>query len=116
MHEISLMEHALEIVRARAVAAGAGRVTAVTFRVGPYSGVVPEALEFAFAALTPGTLAAGAELRIETAAAEGRCPACKTTFAVTDVVSLCPTCGQVSVERSGGLEFELTAIEVNDDV
>ena len=38
---------------------------AIRLRIGALSGVVPEALEFAFEALRPGTLAEKAELAIE---------------------------------------------------
>lgn len=116
MHEISLMQQALEMVQARATAAGATRVTSVVIRVGPFSGVVPDALQFAFEGLTPGTLAQGATLRIEDAPATGHCAGCGGVFATTDVVGNCPVCDSPAVDRRGGMEFELTAIEVNDDV
>ena len=54
------MQSALDLALEQAQAAGAQRLLRVRLRIGALSGVVPEALTFAFEALTPGTLAEGA--------------------------------------------------------
>ena len=63
MHEAGIAAEILEIARAQAVAHGKARVAEVTVRVGDMSGVVAEALEFAFEALR-GCPALGAVLEI----------------------------------------------------
>ncbi|MGH7972007.1 MAG: hydrogenase maturation nickel metallochaperone HypA, partial [Limisphaerales bacterium] len=65
MHELSIMDSALTMVLERAQQAGAKRVHLVRLRIGALSGVVPDALQFAFEALVPGTLAESARLDIE---------------------------------------------------
>ena len=65
MHEVGLMETALEMAFAARASAGASRIHRMRLRVGALSGVVPDALEMAFAAATPGTAADGAELIVE---------------------------------------------------
>ena len=65
MHELSIMQSALSLALDQARQAGAARVHTIRLRIGALSGVVPDALEFAFEALTPGTLAEGAQLAIE---------------------------------------------------
>jgi len=76
MHELSIMESALDLALDQAQKAGATRVHVVRLRIGTLSGVVPEALQFAFEALTPGTLAEGAALDIENIPAKFWCSAC----------------------------------------
>lgn len=65
MHEAGLMQTALEAACDEARRAGAVGVRRIVLRVGAESGVVPEALRFAFEALAVGTLADGATLDIE---------------------------------------------------
>ena len=53
MHELSIMEGALALALEQARQAGARKLHVIRLRVGAMSGVVPEALQFAFEALTP---------------------------------------------------------------
>jgi hydrogenase nickel incorporation protein HypA/HybF len=50
MHELSIMQSALDQVLEKARQAGASRVHAIRLRIGALSGVVPDALQFAFEA------------------------------------------------------------------
>ena len=65
MHELSIMQSALSLALDQARQAGGSRVHTIRLRIGALSGVVPDALEFAFEALAPGTPAEGAKLAIE---------------------------------------------------
>ena len=113
MHELSLMTNLLD----DAVAAAAGApVCALRIRVGPLSGVVVEALRFAFEALAPGTPAAGARLDIEETAPAFHCPRCGADYAAPVGAYQCPACGAADGELRGGHELELVSIEVPDHV
>jgi len=113
MHEIGIMQSVLEQAFAQAKAAGAEAITRLHLRIGSQSGVVPEALEFAFLSLSPGTLAAGAEMIIEPVLAEATCPDCQTRFPARDLFALCPTCGLPASGLTGGRELFLTTIDVH---
>ena len=63
MHEVGVMQSALEIALEQAGRQGASRIDCIALRVGPLSGVVPEALEFAFDVVARGTIAAGGAAR-----------------------------------------------------
>ena len=54
MHEVGVMQSALEIALEQAGRQGAGRIDCIALRVGMLSGVVPEALEFAFDVVARG--------------------------------------------------------------
>ncbi len=112
MHEISIMESTLELASTQARNAGAARVCVITLRIGTLSGVVPEALKFAFQALAPGTLAETGELRIESVPARFWCAACQAEFQSENLLAACPKCQTASRELRGGRELELASLEV----
>jgi hydrogenase nickel incorporation protein HypA/HybF len=85
----------------------------IRLRVGVLSGVVPDALQFAFQALTPGTPAEGAVLTIEEVPARFWCAACLREFAPANLYSGCPDCGEPSDELRAGRELELRSMEVD---
>jgi hydrogenase nickel incorporation protein HypA/HybF len=112
VHEASLMASALELACAHAREAGASRVQRVRLRVGELSGVVPEALEFAFAALTTSGPAQGAVLEIEAVPAVYWCADCQGEFDAHAATPECPRCGVWSHRLKHGLELELSTLEV----
>ena len=60
MHEVGLMQQALEIAEEQARLQGAACIHRLTLRVGAMSGAEPDALAFAFEAVAAGTMAEGA--------------------------------------------------------
>ena len=113
MHEVSLMQSTLRIAMERAAAEGARRIHRLTMRVGPLSGAVPEALEFAFEVLARGTMAEGAALEVERVPIVCYCEPCGAEFRPGDFVCECPTCHQLSAEVRHGRELELASLEVS---
>ena len=112
MHEMAIMDSALNLALEQARAKGAARIHVLQLRVGDLSGVVPEALEFAFEALALGTEAEGAALQIERVPARFWCHTCRREFAATDLFSECPDCHQPSGDLRSGREMELTSMEI----
>lgn len=112
MHEMSIMESALEQALDHVRTTGVGRLQVLRLRVGTLSGVVPEALRFAFEALTPGTLAEGAALDIDEVPARFWCAACEREFEAGDLFAQCPVCRTPSRELRAGRELELTSLEI----
>jgi hydrogenase nickel incorporation protein HypA/HybF len=106
------MESALSVALDQARQAGARQVHVVRLRIGALSGVAPEALEFAFAALAPGTLAENAQLAIEHVPARFWCAACVREFAADDLFAECPGCHRPSGELRAGREMELASLEI----
>jgi hydrogenase nickel incorporation protein HypA/HybF len=112
MHELSIMDSALTMVLEQAQKAGAKRVHVVRLRIGALSGVVPEALEFAFDALTPGTLAEGGRLAIDNIPARFWCGACRSEFQADDLFADCPDCHRPSGDLRAGREMEVASMEI----
>jgi hydrogenase nickel incorporation protein HypA/HybF len=113
MHEYSIMQSALSQALREARLAGATRVHEIRLRIGVLSGVVPDALQFAFEALTPGTSAEGAVLAIDEVPARFWCAPCGKEFVSANFYSECPDCGQPSNELRAGRELELSSMEVD---
>ena len=112
MHELSIMQSALDMVLEKAREARACHVCAIHLRIGALSGVVPEALRFAFDALTPGTIAEGAELVIAPVPARFWCGACEREFESEDLFAECPQCSRPSGQLRAGRELEISAMEI----
>jgi hydrogenase nickel incorporation protein HypA/HybF len=76
MHELGLIDQAVQMALARAEQDGAARVYRLTVRIGPLAGVEIDALRFAFEVVTQDTAAAGAELHIEEVPVRCWCATC----------------------------------------
>jgi hydrogenase nickel incorporation protein HypA/HybF len=112
VHELSIMQNALNVALEQAAAARASQVCGIHLRIGALSGVVPDALQFAFEALRRGTLAEGAELAIEPVPARFWCAPCAREFQADDLMAECPDCHLPSAELRAGRELELTSLEI----
>jgi hydrogenase nickel incorporation protein HypA/HybF len=110
MHEVGIVASALQAAEAHA----AGRAIArVRLRVGTQTGVVAEALQHAWTALRPGTLAEEALLMVELVPATWRCPDCTAAFTAAGLAARCPRCAAPAV-FAGGCGLELADLEVID--
>ncbi len=106
------MESALGMALESAKQAGGQRVLVIRLRVGALSGVVPEALQFAFEALAPGTPAEGAELAVEHVPACFWCATCANEFTADDLFAECPRCHTPSAELRAGRELQVASLEI----
>jgi hydrogenase nickel incorporation protein HypA/HybF len=70
MHELGIAIEIIELARKEAARAGGARVEAVHVSVGEWSGVVKEALLFAWEAASMDTELAGARLEVEDTAGQ----------------------------------------------
>jgi len=112
MHEVGIMERTLEIAIDRARERGASQIHALKMRVGVLSGVVPDALSFAFDVAAQGTIAENARFEIESVPARCLCDRCGQEFEPVDIIFECPNCHQISANVASGKELELTSMEV----
>ena len=112
MHEVSIIQRTLEVAFQHAEREQCSRIEEIRLRVGALSGVVPEALQFAFAALKKDTLAEHARLEIEVVAPVSYCETCQVEFSPEDICYACPQCGQLSPALLRGRELELAQMEV----
>lgn len=113
MHELSLMEQTLTIILDSAQKEKATKIHRLNMRIGEVSGVVPEALRFAFDVTTQGTLAAGAKLDIELVPTLCHCSQCNRDFKPIDLCYQCLECGYLSSQIIQGKEIEIVSLEIS---
>lgn len=115
MHELSLVTTLLTLVEEELAKHQLTKLRVVCVRHGALANVVPEALAFAFEALTQGSPFEGARLELEEDPLVLRCP-CGASFTPEQEHSLlvapCSACGEIrghTVEK--GRELYLQHIE-----
>lgn len=111
MHEASIVNSLLELVAARAPAGSTVRTLHV--RVGRFTGVSPDAMQFYFEVLRDERLGEQAQLVVEQPLLSARCQACGRPWSFSEPEWICPKCGGGLVYTNGA-ELDLVAIEVED--
>lgn len=111
---MSLALSIVDLVCAKALAEGAGKINEVEVEVGSLAGVLVEALTFCYEVVVRDTPAAGAELKIVEVQAKGRCRSCQTIFVLESLFAACPACGTYEVEIIQGRDLKVLAIVVNE--
>jgi len=113
LHELSLTQGLIEIAEEHARRENATVITSVTMEIGTLSGVMPEAVEFAFEACSQGTLADGATLEIRRIPALGRCHECGKESAMESLYDSCTSCNSFALEILKGQEMALIEMEID---
>ncbi|HXJ16443.1 MAG TPA: hydrogenase maturation nickel metallochaperone HypA [Candidatus Polarisedimenticolia bacterium] len=115
MHELGIAASVLDAVQAEAQKYPGMRMSRVGLRIGELAAVDPEALRFAFEALTRETEFESMALEIEMCPRRHRCGDCATVFEARDFVFACPRCGASHTECISGEELEIAYLEVDDE-
>ena len=117
MHEFSICEGLVDAVlkEMKALEPPADRLLRVRVVMGRLHQIVPEYLAQAFAVLTRGTLAEGAEMTMETRPVVGRCNACAWQGTVEPPFFHCGGCGALDLDVIEGKELYLDRMEVEYD-
>ncbi len=114
MHEVSIAESLLKIAVDECKRNGYTKINNVRVCIGSASGVMPEALLFAFNALKSETIASGATLTIEEVPVAGHCSSCGVDFTTDEkFVLCCPQCGSSAYTLHAGRELDIKELEVD---
>jgi len=111
MHEVGIAYQAVETAIEYAKKAGATKITLIRLRIGAAAGVVPEALEFAYEAVTRGNMAEGSRLEYEIVPVTCYCKNCGIEFQPKGFVYECPKCQEPSWDVRTGKELDLMSVE-----
>jgi len=93
MHETALMQNMLAIVDKVIEGQQVKKVNSITLSVGKLSNALPDALTFAFEALTADTPLKGCKLILKELPAVAVCEACGADTILNDFPFSCPKCG-----------------------
>lgn len=114
MHELSIAQSILDIVRSHVSASDLKDVRSVRVKVGEMSGVVPDSLEFSFSALVADTDLHSATLAMELIPFQIRCSTCQRVSKTEFGIVLCPVCGGTETTVVSGTELQVLDIELTD--
>lgn len=113
MHELSLTQSIVELAVEYARREQAAVIRSVTVEIGALSGVMADAVAFAFDVCSQGTLAQGATLEIRHLPGRGRCLACHAETDMEILSHVCPACGSLALETLQGQEMRFIEMEID---
>lgn len=113
MHEVGLMNSAVTLALEQVKAKGRTKIHRIDLNVGELSGIVPDALTFAFDVVSAGTPAEGADLHLTTVPTLCYCPHCRREFHPMSWIYACPHCQRLSNDIREGKDLELVSLEIS---
>jgi len=115
MHELGIAQSILDVVRQAVPEDQASAVRWVRIRVGQFSGIVPDSLEFCFRAIVGETPMSQAGLAIEQVPTVFQCKKCAYRFQVNDLEFQCQSCQSPDLEIISGRELDIVEIELAEE-
>lgn len=116
MHELSVCQGLLRQLEEIAQAHQPARIAQVVVQIGPLAGVEPELLRQAYSIASAGTIAAHAELILETQPIRVHCNSCGASTEASLNRLLCGACGDYHTVLECGDELLLSHVELEADV
>lgn len=113
MHELSLTQSIIELAIDHARRENAKTILCLTVEIGALSGVMAEAVSFAFDVCSQDTIAQGARLEIRHIPGLGRCLVCHEQTTMETLSYVCPLCGSLALETLQGQEMKFIEMEVD---
>ncbi|OGW39534.1 MAG: hydrogenase maturation nickel metallochaperone HypA [Nitrospirae bacterium RBG_13_39_12] len=113
MHEVSIALSLLDVAEKHCKKEGYEGIESIGVKIGKASGIMSDALLFAFDAVKIGTIAEKAHLIIDEIPVTGFCKNCNNNFSVEEMYILCcPKCGGTEFTLETGRELDITEMEV----
>jgi len=110
MHEFSIAQNIIEIVKDAVTKHQAGKVKEVVLGIGTLSGIEITALDTALESLVPGTILEGSEIKKNIIRAMAKCRQCNTQFEPEAYYSCCTHCGAFGPEILSGTELKVLSV------
>ena len=113
MHEMSLVQYAMDAVEQRAMGMGIRHVRGVYLVIGEMRGALPELMEYGFRVLSRSRpLFFGAVLHMELRSVEAQCADCGRRYGVREFPGVaCPDCGSRVYTLVQGNELYIESFE-----
>lgn len=115
MHELAVTESLLEIALRHAREQHARRITDLYLVIGQWSSMVDDSIQFYWDILSEGTIAKGAILHFKRIPVVLMCQHCGEEYHPDSQEFACPKCGGTQTQVKAGQEFQLEAIDVEEE-
>jgi len=113
MHEMSIAQGLLDIIKEEMAKHHATVLRSVKLHIGQLSAIVPESLTFCFDVMTANTELEGARLNMEIIPLRGVCRACNREFEIENYAFECPHCQGRDIQTIAGQELSIVEMEVD---
>lgn len=113
MHEMSIAQSLIAIVKEEMIENNAKRLRSVRVNIGEMSGIVPETLKTCFEIITAKGNMKGAVLKMDIAPLVGGCRKCRKEFKVEEYNFSCPECESTDIDIISGREMNIVELEVD---
>ena len=113
MHEFSIALNIIKIAEEQVIKKKENAISSIEIETGPFSGVIVDALEFAFQQARKNTLAENATLSINWIEGKLKCLRCNHVFKTDTLYTLCPVCNAFETEIVQGQELKIRSIEIH---
>jgi hydrogenase nickel incorporation protein HypA/HybF len=114
MHELSIAQSIVDIVRDNVGPGDLDRVRSIQVRIGTMAGVVTDSLVFCFSAVAVEAGLTGASLAIESVPLVVRCRTCGTTAGIEPYLFRCGSCDGTELTVVSGREMMVSEVELED--
>lgn len=114
MHELSIAQDILSIVERSVPEPERTLVRTVKVAIGEQSGVVADSLQFCFQTLVNDSSMKGAVLSIDPVPFTVHCRSCGASSRPDDGTVVCPACGSMDTEITGGTDLRVLEVELED--
>ncbi len=116
MHEATICESILQTMRELKREKGYAEIRSVSLEIGELQLVMPDALDFAFSALTKGTEFENVKLIQNLIPGRGTCNICQVEQARATLYEVCQQCGGYDFTMRNGMELNIVKMEVEKNV
>ncbi len=114
MHELSIATGIVELAEKEAKKAGANKISTIELEIGALSGVMMDALDFAWPVATKNSMLEKAERVVIQIPGKAKCTDCGAVFDVDTLYDACPECNSYFKDIFQGKELRIKSLVVND--
>lgn len=112
MHELAITEQILHLALHHAEEANACQVTDLHLKIGAFSTIVDDSVQFYWDIISQDSLCQGAKLHFHRTSAQLHCLDCDQGYTLANELTACPHCHSIHVQIVSGQEFQLTSIDI----
>jgi hydrogenase nickel incorporation protein HypA/HybF len=112
MHELSIVLSIVDIAEEEAQKAGVDNFSKIVLEIGSQSGIVLEALHFAWSSGVKDSVLSKAKLEVSQIQAIARCEECQHEFNAETLYDSCPRCNDAFTELISGKELKIKSLEL----